>query len=141
MAIPSTIGIETEFGISVIGRPEFNPVLASSLVVNAYDADGRKRARWDYEDEDPLQDARGYTQQDAHDPSLDDDIGLANSILTNGARFYVDHAHPEYSSPEVTNPRDAVIWDKAGERILEIAAAPGRAADPPVTTTTTPAAS
>ena len=123
MAIPSTIGIETEFGISVIGRPEFNPVLASSLVVNAYDADGRKRARWDYEDEDPLQDARGYTQQDAHDPSLDDDIGLANSILTNGARFYVDHAHPEYSSPEVTNPRDAVIWDKAGERILEIAAA------------------
>ena len=25
---------------------------------------------------------------------------LANTVLTNGARFYVDHAHPEYSSPE-----------------------------------------
>ena len=54
------------------------------------------------------------------DPSqlTDDDPGLANLILTNGARLYVDHAHPEYSSPEVTNPRDAVLWDKAGERIM-----------------------
>ncbi len=36
----------------------------------------------------------------------DEDIGLANVILTNGARLYVDHAHPpEYSSPpEITNP-------------------------------------
>ncbi len=37
-------------------------------------------------------------------------------ILTNGARLYVDHAHPEYSAPEVADPLDAVIWDKAGER-------------------------
>ncbi|MGI9016607.1 MAG: depupylase/deamidase Dop [Euzebya sp.] len=123
MAITKYMGTETEFGISVIGRPDFNPVLASSLVVNAYSADGRNRARWDYEDEDPLRDARGYSQPGAHEPAPEDDIGLANSILTNGARFYVDHAHPEYSSPEVSNPLDAVIWDKAGERILEIAAA------------------
>ena len=32
---------------------------------------------------------------------------MANVILPNGARLYVDHAHPEYSSPEVTNPLDA----------------------------------
>ncbi|WP_425428506.1 proteasome accessory factor PafA2 family protein, partial [Acuticoccus kandeliae] len=37
-------------------------------------------------------------------------------MLTNGARFYVDHAHPEYSTPEVLSPRDIVTWDKAGER-------------------------
>jgi proteasome accessory factor A len=43
-------------------------------------------------------------------------------ILTNGARLYVDHAHPEYSAPEVTDPLDAVIWDKAGERVMEAAA-------------------
>ncbi len=122
MSITKYMGTETEFGIAVIGRPEFNPVLASSLVVNAYSADGRNRARWDYEDEDPTRDARGYSQPGAHEPAPEDDIGLANSILTNGARFYVDHAHPEYSSPEVSNPRDAVVWDKAGERILEIAA-------------------
>ena len=47
---------------------------------------------------------------------------MANVILTNGARFYVDHAHPEYSSPEVTNPRDLVLWDKAGERVIAEAA-------------------
>jgi Pup amidohydrolase len=122
MAITKYLGTETEFGISVIGRPDFNPVLASSLVVNAYTADGRHRARWDYEEENPLRDARGFTQPGAHEPPPEDEIGLANSILVNGARFYVDHAHPEYSSPECSNPRDAVIWDKAGERILEVAA-------------------
>jgi proteasome accessory factor A len=122
VAITKFMGTETEFGISVIGRPDFNPVLASSMVVNAYSADGRHRARWDYEEENPLRDARGFTQAGAHEPPPEDDIGLANSILTNGARFYVDHAHPEYSSPETSNPYDAVVWDKAGERILEIAA-------------------
>jgi len=123
MAIPKFFGTETEFGISVIGRPDFNPVLASSLVVNAYSSDGRPRARWDYEEENPLRDARGFTSPGAQEPQPDDDIGLANSILPNGARFYVDHAHPEYSSPETSNPRDAVIWDKAGDRILEVASA------------------
>src|SRR5699024_9749841 len=47
---------------------------------------------------------------------------LINLILPNGARFYVDHAHPEYSSPETTNPLDAVIWDQAGDRIAQEAA-------------------
>ncbi|MCD0486567.1 proteasome accessory factor PafA2 family protein, partial [Streptacidiphilus sp. ASG 303] len=59
----------------------------------------------------------------------DEDIGLANVILTNGARVYVDHAHPEYSAPETTNPRDAVLWDTAGERVMAAAAA--RAAELP----------
>src|SRR5215217_1879928 len=58
------------------------------------------------------------------DPSqlTDEDLGLANVILTNGARLYVDHAHPEYSTPEVTNPRDIVLWDKAGEQVMAEAA-------------------
>ena len=137
VAITKYMGTETEYGITVVGRPDFNPVLASSMVVNAYAADGRPRARWDYEEENPLRDARGFTQPGAHEPPPEDDIGLANSILSNGARFYVDHAHPEYSSPECSNPRDTVIWDKAGERILEAAAAraaelvPGSSADSP----------
>jgi Pup amidohydrolase len=52
----------------------------------------------------------------------DEEVGLANVILTNGARLYVDHAHPEYSSPEVTSPLDAVLWDKAGEMVMAEAA-------------------
>ena len=68
--------------------------------------------------------------------ATDEDLGLANVILPNGSRLYVDHAHPEYSSPECTNPRDVVVWDKAGERIMAEAAAAQRlalsAADQPV---------
>ncbi|XCB30139.1 depupylase/deamidase Dop [Arcanobacterium hippocoleae] len=40
-----------------------------------------------------------------------------NTVLTNGARLYVDHAHPEYSAPEAANPREAVLWDRAGDFI------------------------
>src|SRR5690606_16708755 len=76
--------------------------------------------------ESPLRDARGFTYAGAvYDPAealADEDLGLANVILTNGARLYVDHAHPEYSTPEVTNPRDLVKWDKAGEWVMVEAA-------------------
>jgi Pup amidohydrolase len=118
---PKFVGVETEFGITVDGPTEVNPVLASSLVVGAYRAAGRREVRWDHSDEHPLRDARGFEVPDPHEP-VDDELGLANTVLTNGARFYVDHAHPEYSSPECSNARDLVIWDKAGERILEDAA-------------------
>jgi Pup amidohydrolase len=122
VATPKFVGVETEFGITVHGPTEVNPVLASSLVVGAYRAAGDADVRWDHSDEHPLRDARGYEAPDPHEPVVDDDLGLANTVLTNGARFYVDHAHPEYSSPECSNARDLVIWDKAGERILEHAA-------------------
>jgi Pup amidohydrolase len=120
---PKYVGVETEFGIAVTGPSEVNPVLASSMVVGAYRAAGPGEVRWDHADEHPLRDARGFEVPDPHEPLADDELGLANTVLTNGARFYVDHAHPEYSSPEVTTARDLVIWDKAGERILEDAAA------------------
>ncbi|MCD4549566.1 depupylase/deamidase Dop [Schaalia sp. lx-260] len=98
--------------------------------------------RWDYTAEDPLNDLRGMRMtRAAADPSLltDDPYHLAPSggeehvprpraeelalpaataaVLTNGARVYVDHAHPEYSAPETLGPRDAVLWDRAGELI------------------------
>ncbi len=119
---PKFVGIETEYGIAVHGPTEVNPVLASSLVVGAYRNSGERDVRWDHTDEHPLRDARGYEAPDPHEPVPDDELGLANTVLTNGARFYVDHAHPEYASPECSNARDAVIWDRAGERILEEAA-------------------
>ena len=127
MSARRIVGIETEYGIAVPGNPAANSMLTSSQVVNAYAAATARarRARWDFEEENPLRDARGFeVSRDGADPSqlTDEEIGLANVILTNGARLYVDHAHPEYSSPEITNPRDAVLWDKAGERIMAEAA-------------------
>jgi proteasome accessory factor A len=43
---------------------------------------------------------------------------LVNAVLTNGARYYVDHAHPEFSTPECADALRCVLYDKAGERIL-----------------------
>ncbi|WP_250444775.1 depupylase/deamidase Dop [Actinotalea sp. C106] len=172
MSVRRVMGIETEFGLVEPGRPGANPMLLSSHVVAAYAALGPegeragasagatgpavRHPRWDYEDEDPLADARGFRldRASAHPSMLTDDPsrpaaagpdaggpetavpaelagtavrrpatdeyedpGAATTVLTNGARLYVDHAHPEYSSPEVTSPRAAVVWDKAGEQV------------------------
>ena len=118
MAIPKICGIETEYGIVVQEAGDFNPILTSSLLINAYAKPIFKRVKWDYDEERPLRDARGF-EHAAGDGGVEEETGLVNVILPNGSRYYVDHAHPEYSSPECSNPRDAVIWDKAGERILE----------------------
>jgi Pup amidohydrolase len=117
MAIPKVIGTETEYGIAAVGQPDFNPVLSSSLLISSY-AGSLRRIRWDYEDESPLRDARGFEPVPAREVS-DEDLGLANVILPNGARYYVDHAHPEYSTPECLTVRELVVHDKAGVRILE----------------------
>lgn len=140
MSVWRVMGTETEYGVSVAGNPAANAMLTSSQVVNAYAGHAQeqtrtRRARWDFEEENPLRDARGFDlAREMADASqlTDEDLGLANVILTNGARLYVDHAHPEYSGPEVTNPRDAVLWDKAGERVMAtaarlLAAVPGQA--------------
>jgi Pup amidohydrolase len=123
MSVRRVMGTETEFGISVQGQPTANPMVASSQIVNAYASATlrARRARWDFEEESPLRDARGFDMtREAADPTLltDEDLGLANVILTNGARLYVDHAHPEYATPECTNPRDVVKWDKAGDQVM-----------------------
>ncbi len=51
---------------------------------------------------------------------------MANVILTNGARFYVDHAHPEYSSPEVPHPARRGAVGPGGGADPAGVAAPGR---------------
>ena len=129
MSVLRVMSAETEYGISVPGQPGANAMVTSSQIVNAYQAATAaraRRARWDFEEENPLRDARGFdlARESADSTQLtDEDLGLANVILTNGARLYVDHAHPEYSAPECTNPLSVVIWDKAGERIMAAAAA------------------
>ncbi|MGH9301472.1 MAG: depupylase/deamidase Dop [Acidimicrobiales bacterium] len=117
MAIVKVCGTETEFGIQVTGAGgESNPIAASSVLINAYVSGLARRVGWDFEDESPEQDARGFTREGDMAPEVE--THLVNAVLTNGARFYVDHAHPEYSGPECANPLEAVLYDKAGEEIL-----------------------
>lgn len=125
MTVRRVMGVETEYGISVPGDPAANPMILSGQVVNAYaSAQGIRAAHasWDYADEAPLRDARGFEMgrgaADASQLTDEEDPTLANVVLTNGARLYVDHAHPEYSSPEVTSPRAAIAFDRAGEAIM-----------------------
>ncbi|CAM4105495.1 proteasome accessory factor PafA2 [Helcobacillus massiliensis] len=164
------MGQEIEFGVTHAeeaqrARAGANAsIQLSHFTVGAYalleDSD-RERVRWDYGDETPLRDARGFeltraaahpTQltdqgQDAHVPSVDMDLPLAahesiprdlddsavlhfaqrraigNAVLRNGARLYVDHAHPEYSAPETMTARECLVWDRAGEEIARAAMA------------------
>ncbi len=130
MATVKVCGIETEYGIHSPG-PEQNPIAASSVLVNAYAADIEQNIEWDFEDETPGNDARGFAREGSLAPMVE--THLANTVLTNGARFYVDHAHPEYSSPECLTPLECVIYDKAGEEVLRraMAAAALRIPDQP----------
>jgi proteasome accessory factor PafA2 len=114
VALPKVCGIETEYGIAFRGTADGNPVVASSMLVNAYVE--HRRVGWDFEDESPGRDARGFAREDASPPEVE--THLVNTVLTNGARYYVDHAHPEFSTPECTNALQLVRYDKAGERIL-----------------------
>ncbi|RZU61408.1 proteasome accessory factor A [Zhihengliuella halotolerans] len=186
MSVHRVMGLETEYGVLAPNAPRANSTVLSARIVNAYAdvvrAEGGELAGtpWDYSDETPLIDARGWkvrrseadpTQltdapreltaeeialidavpQNAlydvdarsarsssraadhlgdamyrEEPESTNDAGgrlgsdhvVMNMVLGNGARLYVDHAHPEYSSPEVSNPLDAVIWDQAGDRVV-----------------------
>jgi Pup amidohydrolase len=120
MAMHKVLGTETEYGIVVRGDPGFNPAVASSLVVNSYPGE-RVKVQWSYEEESPGRDARGF----GHDTDglIDPEGAVVNSVLANGARLYVDHAHPEYAGPECYDPREAALYDKAGELVMHRAAA------------------
>ncbi len=127
MAIAKICGIETEYGIVWRGVEEPDPIAASSILINSYvsslaEGAGRPgselRFEWDFEGEHPGTDARGFAPLGALPPEVESH--LVNAVLTNGARYYVDHAHPEMSTPECTNARDVVVFDRSAERVLQL---------------------
>jgi len=120
------LGTETEYGITCPENPQISPLVTSTHAVVAYAAlRTQARTRWDYAEEAPLKDTRGFDLQRYRSvPVVDANaIGVANVVTTNGARYYVDHGHPEYSSPECSNAFDAMVYDAAGDIVLNDAAA------------------
>jgi proteasome accessory factor A len=130
VAIAKVLGIETEYGIHTPGV-DANPILASSYLVNSYAIALNQQIDWDFEDESPDHDARGTTRPGSLAPIVE--THLANTVLVNGARYYVDHAHPEYSSPECLDPRELLAQDLAGEEILRRSMAAAQRLFPEVT--------
>jgi len=126
MAVPKVCGIETEFGIASRGV-DLGPMAASSMLVLAH-AGGLERVGWDFASERPGADARGFDLTDAWSASIEPH--LVNTVLPNGARFYVDHAHPEYSSPECRDALEVLTWDRAGEEVVRSAMARAASALP-----------
>lgn len=123
-------GIETEIGIARDNAEELDVVAESIALVRSATEPGVSM-RWDYESEDPHADMRGF-----HVEELRQDTDEANYfaqdtqrelsfveiksdlVLANGARFYNDHAHPEYCTPECSTLDELIAQDRAGERIL-----------------------
>ena len=144
LSVHRVMGSETEFGLSQPGNPGANPMRDSARVVDAYAGPrGLKSSQnfWDFATESPLADARGFfmnvadadISQLTHVPQESAEAQyLANVVTENGARYYVDHAHPEYSSPEVLTPRDLVTYDRAGDLVALASVRTLESSDEPV---------
>jgi len=123
-------GLETEIGIFSDAKGEVDVVAESIALVRSATEPG-VWMRWDYDCEDPHVDMRGFR---VHELRQDTDEAnyyaqdaarelsfveiKSDLVLGNGARFYNDHAHPEYCTPECRTLDELVAHDRAGERIL-----------------------
>lgn len=116
--MPRVLGTETEFGIAARDPEALDPVSNSLQLIGHYPALPAPQAIWDYENENPLLDARGFEVEGERERPGPDYNRLLNKLLANGGRLYVDGAHPEYSTPECTNARELVAFERAGEIVL-----------------------
>ena len=60
MAFPKIVGSETEYGLTVHNDRDFDSIATSLLLVNSYNTDQSLRLLWDYDQEEPMMDARGF---------------------------------------------------------------------------------
>jgi Pup amidohydrolase len=118
LTIPRVMGTETEFGIASRDAAALDPIANSLSVIAHYPGLSVPHAVWDYENENPLLDARGFEVDGERERPNPDYNRQLNKVLANGGRLYVDGAHPEYSTPECTNPREVVVFERISERIL-----------------------
>ena len=129
-ALDIQFGTETEIGISREHADGLDVVNEAMALIGAATAPGVRR-RWDYQCEDPHCDARGFRVKELlqdHDESnyfaqdsqryLSAEAIHCDLVLRNGARFYNDHSHPEYSTPECTTLLEHLQQDYSGDQLL-----------------------
>ncbi len=120
-------GIETEYGLLIEGRAVESQVEDAIEFVRSYPRPAF--AGWDYRQESPRADLRGFrldrlavdpddARYDRHTTRRSDIETRTDRVLVNGARFYNDHGHPEYSTPECWSLRELALHDQAGELAL-----------------------
>jgi len=127
---PIHFGIETEIGIARDGEADLDVVSESIALVRSVVEPG-VLMRWDYGSEDPHADMRGFRVEELRQDTDEAEYYAGDAqreltyveiksdlVLGNGARFYNDHAHPEYCTPECSTLDELVAQDRAGERIL-----------------------
>lgn len=117
-------GIETEYGISISGRGPTDQVGDARRFVSSYP--NPCFVGWDSRFEAPRKDLRGFQVAQLNVDPVDAAFDLAppelpasdlraDRVLANGARFYNDHGHPEYATPEAFSPRRVAELDREGE--------------------------
>jgi proteasome accessory factor PafA2 len=112
------LGTETEFGILARMGGESDPVSHSIQLIGHFPSLPAPQGIWDYENENPFMDARGFLVEGEPERPNPQYNRMLNKLLLNGGRLYVDGAHPEYSTPECSNPRELVAYERAGERMV-----------------------
>jgi hypothetical protein len=124
---PILCGLETEYGLYVEGHGAEEQIDDSMALVQSYPDECF--VGWDYRFESPRADLRGFSvgqlSIDPEDAKFDhgkvrasDRELRADRILANGARFYNDHGHPEYATPERWSLFDAIHADIEGEKAV-----------------------
>ena len=124
------LGMETEYGIIREDLEDSDPVEESMKLLKSCPQKS-VLGKWAYSQENSHQDMRGFkvqslAQDDEEDTFCAEDRKRPYSylemkcdrVLSNGARFYNDHTHPEYSTPECNSLFSLVAHDVAGERIV-----------------------
>jgi 20S proteasome alpha/beta subunit len=129
--MPILAGLETEYGLQVEGSGPEEQVAHARALVECHG--GPCHVGWDYRDESPRNDLRGFQlkklAQDLADAVFDRSaerlpaaVERADRVLPNGARLYNDHGHPEYATPECWTLRELALHDAAGELVVGAAA-------------------
>jgi len=128
---PILCGIETEYGLHMEDSGADRQVEdAMEFVRGCPEA---AFVGWDYRFESPRSDLRGFKLSslafDPEDAKYDAGKSYGSSadirsdrVLCNGARFYNDHGHPEYSTPECRSIFELAMHDRVGQDVMCAAA-------------------